>query len=40
MEKCDVGLGDFLQFSELFFNGEMYRGMLIEFLKLFFNRER
>jgi hypothetical protein len=22
MEKCDVALGDFLEFLELFFNGE------------------
>jgi hypothetical protein len=25
MEKCDVTKGDFLEFLELFFNGEMCR---------------
>jgi hypothetical protein len=40
MEKCDVGWGDFLEFSKLFFNEEMWRGMrwcdmLLEFLELF-----
>jgi hypothetical protein len=40
MEKCDVGWGNFLEFLELFFNGEMWCGMLLEFSELFFNRER
>jgi hypothetical protein len=35
MEKCDIGWGDFLEFSKLFFYGEMWCGMLIEFLELF-----
>jgi hypothetical protein len=27
MENCDVGRGDFLEFLELFFNGEMWHGI-------------
>jgi hypothetical protein len=40
MEKGDVAWADFLEFLELFFNGERWRGMLLEFSEIFFNGER
>jgi hypothetical protein len=35
MEKGDVAWGDFFEFLELFFNGERWCGILLEFLKIF-----
>jgi hypothetical protein len=42
MEKGDVAWDDFLEFLELFFNGERWRGikwcdMLLKFSEIFFN---